>query len=276
MPNFSLDVGAIDAWINPNFGPMADSSRDVSYLFPALKERLEKPTSLSQLVDEMDSASVAKAVLCSGYSSDEDLEWVLTAINKYPERFVGSHVVDPRKGMEAVRLVERLVADHDYRLIRVLGFETQVPYNHPSCYPVYAKCIELGIPVGLNVGIPGPLVPGRHQDPLALDDVCAFFPELTVIMQHGGEPWVDLCVKLMLKWKNLHYMTSAFAPKHVPPAIIHYANTRGSEKVMFASDFPLLSPERCMREAVGMPFRDQEHFDKFIALNARTMFFDRR
>jgi hypothetical protein len=103
--------------------------------------------------------------------------------------------------------------------------------------------------------------------------VCSFFPELTVIFQHGGEPWVDLCIKLMLKWTNLHYMTSAFAPKHIPAAIVSYINTRGAEKIMFASDYPLLTFERCMREACELPIRDQERFDKFLRLNAEKLFF---
>jgi predicted TIM-barrel fold metal-dependent hydrolase len=94
-----------------------------------------------------------------------------------------------------------------------------------------------------------------------------------VVLQHGGEPWVDTCVKLMVKWPNVHYMSSAIAPKHLPPAIVAYANTRGADRVMFASDYPLLTHERCIREAAELPFRDQDRFDKFIGANARRLFF---
>jgi predicted TIM-barrel fold metal-dependent hydrolase len=272
---FSLDnVGAIDAWINPNLRPPRTLNRDVAYLFPGLVERYERGTTLPQLIDEMDEAGVAKAVLCAGYTEDEeDVEWVRAAVDRHPDRFVGSYAVDPHQGMATVRLVERLVRDEGFRLIRIIALFTQIPYDDARCYPIYAKCAELGVPVGLNVGIPGPLVPGKHQHPLALDDVCAFFPELTVVMQHGGEPWVDLCVKLMLKWPNLHYMTSAFAPKHLPRQIIDYVNTRGADKVMFASDYPLLTLDRCMREAVELPLRDQDRFEKFVARNAEALFF---
>jgi predicted TIM-barrel fold metal-dependent hydrolase len=246
-----------------------------AYLFPGLMERYQRGTSLDQLIDEMDAAGVTRGVLCSGYGDYDDLDWVRNAIDKYPERFVGSHVVDPRQGLAAVRLVERLVRDDGFRLIRVLALFTQIPYNDAMCYPVYSKCAELGIPVGMTVGIPGPLVPGKHQHPLAIDDVCAFFPELTVVMQHCGEPWVDLCVKLLLKWPNLHYMTSAFAPKHIPQQIIRFVNTRGADKVMFASDYPLLTLDRCMREAKELPFVDQERFEKFVSRNAERLFFSR-
>jgi predicted TIM-barrel fold metal-dependent hydrolase len=270
---FALTRGAIDAWINPNLGPPKSAGLDATYLFPGLMERYERRTSLAQLVDEMDEAGVARGVLCSGYGDYDDLDWVCTAMEKHPERFAGSHVVDPRLGMEAVRQVEHLVRERGFRLIRMLGLFTQLPYNDAQYYPVYAKCAELGVAVGLNVGIPGPKVPGRHQDPMAVDDVCAFFPELTIILQHGGEPWVELCVKLMVKWDNLYYMSSAFAPKHIPKPIIQYLNTRGAGKVMFATDYPLLTFQRCVDEARRLELRDQARFDAFMTDNAERVLF---
>jgi predicted TIM-barrel fold metal-dependent hydrolase len=272
-PPFTLSRGAIDAWINPNLGPPTSQKVNVSYLFPGLAERYQRGTTLPQLIDEMDAAGVARGVLCSGYGDYDDLSWVQAAVGQFPDRFIGSHVIDPRLGLAAVRQVETLVVDHGFGLIRMLGLFTQLPYNDAQYYPVYGKCAELGVPVGLNVGIPGPKVPGKHQDPMAIDDVCAFFPELTIIMQHGGEPWVDLCVKLMLKWENLYYMTSAFAPKHIPRAIVDYINTRGSTKVMFGSDYPLLTFDRCIVEASNIEFRDQERFDNFMTNNAERVLF---
>jgi uncharacterized protein len=271
---FELPSGVVDAWINPNIGPPAEDS-DVTYLFPELLERLARGTTLEQLIDEMDAAGVEKGILCSGYSGPGDLEWVTAARDKYPERFALSHVVDPREGMKAVRLAERLVRSEGFALIRMMGLQTRLYYNDPAYYPVYAKCVELGVPVGLNVGFPGPRVPSKYQDPLPVDDVCCFFPELAVVLQHGGEPWADTCVKLMVKWPNVRYMTSAIAPRYIPRAIIDYANTRGADRVMFASDYPLLTHERCMREARALPFKDQDRFAKFVAGNAQALFFSR-
>ena len=115
----------------------------------------------------------------------------------------------------------------------MLALETEIPYNDARYYPVYAKCAELGVPVGLNVGVPGPQVPAKHQHPLTVDEVCCFFPELTVVIQHGGEPWEGLCVKMMVKYPRLYYMTSAFTPKRIPKAILDYANTRGADRMMY-------------------------------------------
>ena len=75
------------------------------------------------------------------------------------------------------------------------------------------------------------------------------FPDLVFVTRHGCEPWADLAVKLMLKWPNLYYSTSAFAPKYYPKAIVDYANTRGADKIMYAGYFPMgLSLERIIPE----------------------------
>ena len=114
----------------------------------------------------------------------------------------------------------------------------QVPINDKRYYPLYAKCVELDIPIFVCAGVPGPRVPMAPQKVELIDEVCWFFPELTFVMRHGAEPWTELAVKLMLKWPNLYYSTSAFAPKHYPKAIIDYANTRGADKVIYAGYFP--------------------------------------
>ena len=105
------------------------------------------------------------------------------------------------------------------------GMNPQVPINDKRFYPLYAKCIELDIPICITTGVPGPRVPMLCQKTELLDEVCWFFPELKVVMRHGAEPWDELAVKLMLKWPNLYYSTSAFAPKYYPQTIIDYANT---------------------------------------------------
>jgi predicted TIM-barrel fold metal-dependent hydrolase len=98
--------------------------------------------------------------------------------------------------------------------------------------------------------------------------VCWYFPELKFVFRHGCEPWEDLAVKLMLKWPNLYYSTSAFAPKHYPKAIIDYANTRGADKVIYAGYWPMgLSLERIFSELLSVPFKD-EVWPKFLRGNA--------
>lgn len=265
----------VDAWMNLQFELPDDPRYQVGYLFPDLAARIARGTAGADLVAVMDEAGIDRAVLTTGFlgRSRQELPALVRAVEDYPDRFAGSLVVDPRAGMEAVRTVRSAVTDHGVRLIRMLGYETQLPYNHAAYFPVYAACAELGVPVGLNVGLPGPLVPGAAQDPMAVDDVCAFFPELTLVLSHGGAPWPEVCVQLLLKWPNLHYMTSAFTPRHIPGAVIDFINTRGADKVMWASDYPVLSVERCLKEIAELPFRDEERRRKFVRDNALRLFF---
>ena len=112
----------------------------------------------------------------------------------------------------------------------------------------------------------------RCQDVGLIDEVCWFFPELKFVTRHGCEPWADLAVKLMLKWPNLYYSTSAFAPKYYPKDVIHFANTRGADKVMYAGYFPMgLTPRAHLDEMPDVPFRDHV-WPKFLRENAVRVF----
>ena len=104
-----------------------------------------------------------------------------------------------------------------------------------------------------------------------LDEVCYDFPELKLVMRHGAEPWEELAVKLMLKWPNLYFSTSGFAPKYYPKAVIDFANTRGADKVIYAGYYPFgLELERIFRELDQLPLKD-EVWPKFLSGNARKV-----
>ena len=118
------------------------------------------------------------------------------------------------------------------------GVSPQVAIDAARMYPIYAKCVELQLPVFVTVGIAGPRVPSAVQKVELLDQVLYDFPDLVVVMRHGAEPWVDLAVKLMIKWPNLYYSTSAFAPRYYPREIIEYANSRGGDRVVYGGYFP--------------------------------------
>jgi len=148
------------------------------------------------------------------------------------------------------------------------GLIPQVPLNDKKMYPIYAKCVELDIPIFVYAGVPGPRIRFEPQEVALLDEVCWFFPELKIITRHGGQPWTDLMVKLLLKWPNLYYSTSAFAPKHYDKAIIEFANTRGADKVIYAGYYPMgLDIDRIFAELPNVPFRDHV-WPKFLRENA--------
>ena len=214
---------------------------------------------------QMDRFGVAKGVIGTRHDGVSD-----RALRDHPDRFIGRSHVDPNDGMDAIR---QIVADFEEFGVRSAsvfpaGTFPQVPINDKKMYPIYAKCVELGISVWVNAGIPGPRLRGLCQHVELIDEVMFDFPELTFVTMHGCEPWVELAVKLMLKWPGLHYATSAFAPKYYPKAVVDYANTRGADKVIYAGYYPMgLSLERIMKELPDVPFRDHV-WEKFLGQNA--------
>jgi hypothetical protein len=240
------------------------------YMFKDIPEIGEKKDYVQYALGEMDKWGVERAMLGISGPNSTNLE----ACQKRPDRFFPSYGANPNNGMEEVRKIRQLHKDHGLKA--VTGFPSglcpQVPLNDKKYYPIYATCVDLDIPICLCVGVPGPRIPMAPQKVEHIDEVCWFFPELKFVMRHGGEPWVDLAVKLMLKYPNLYYSTSAFAPKHYPKAIIDYANTRGADKIMYAGYFPMgLSLERIFTDMQKVPFKD-EVWPKFLRGNAMRVF----
>ena len=195
------------------------------------------------------------------------------AMRQHPDRFIPSIQADPNQGMGAVRAITAAYETWGIRAVGMFpaGTFPQVPINDKKMYPIYAKCVELGIPVFVCAGIPGPRLRFAVQHVELIDEVMFDFPDLVFVTRHGCEPWTDLAVKLMLKWPGLHYSTSAFAPRYYPKAIVDYANTRGADKIIYAGYFPMgLSLERIMTELPAVGFKD-EVWPKFLRHNAERV-----
>jgi uncharacterized protein len=182
-------------------------------------------------------------------------EEVATICRAYPGRIFGSCNIDPNLRMDAVRMVEIAVREYDFRAVRMMGALTNLRPNDALCFPIYTKCIELNIPVVINIGFPGPLRYAKFQRPIDLDDVCVTYPELMVVATHIGHPWHLETVALLQKHANFRLMTSGFVPKYVPEEIIYTLNTRAQHKVMFASDYAIQDFQRCVDEALKLPLR---------------------
>jgi predicted TIM-barrel fold metal-dependent hydrolase len=240
------------------------------YLFKNLPDVGPQTDYAAYTVAQMDKHGVTQAMI----GVDDGNAVSADAIARFPDRFFGSYAANPNRGMDEVRKIERLHREVGIKC--VTGFPSglcpQVPIDDRKWYPIYAKCVELDLPFACCVGVPGPRLPMAPQKVELIDEVCWFFPELKFVMRHGGEPWVDLAVKLMLKYPNLYYMTSAFAPKHYPREIIEYANTRGAEKVMYAGYFPMgLTLDRIFAEMQNVPFKESV-WPGFLGGNAARVF----
>jgi predicted TIM-barrel fold metal-dependent hydrolase len=240
----------------------------VEYMFKQVPEQAmaAEGDPIGVTLREMDRAGIERGMI--GLDSTGVL-----ALERHPDRFVASTSVDPNTGMDGIR---RLVREHETYGVRAVtafpaGTFPQVAINDKKMYPIYAKCVELGLPIFCCAGVPGPRLKMDPQRVELIDEVMYDFPDLVFVTRHGCEPWTDLAVKLMLKWPGLHYSTSAFAPKYYPHAIVDYANTRGADKVIYGGYFPMgLSLERIAAELPQVPFRDHV-WPKFLRDNARRV-----
>ena len=157
-------------------------------------------------------------------------------------------------------------------LIRVTPLVEQFELNHRLYYPVYATCVELGLPVSINVGIPGPQVRSRCQDPVLLEDVLIDFPQLTVIGAHMGHPYEALLIQYMLKWPQLHLMSSAYLATYFDPALVTFMDSsRGRGRVWWASDHPVIPAKKALDAARDLPLSD-EGMAEFLGGAATRLF----
>ncbi len=259
------------SFMRPHF---RDSETLKSFEFPAQYMFKNVPDVISPDMDpieytvaEMDKWGVARAMTGLGPTS-------LEAAKRHPGRFFFSLEINPNGVMDTVREIRRAHGEHGIKAVGCFpcGAFPQVAIDDPKMYPIYACCVDLDLPMCINAGVVGPRMPTLVQDVKLLDQVCYDFPDLTIVTRHGCEPWQALAVKLMLKWPGLHYMTSAFAPKHYPSEIVHFANTRGADKIMYCGYFPAgLSIERQMTEMPKVPFRDHV-WPRFLHQNAERVF----
>ena len=245
-PTPATRPAAIDCWLNPSTGVVGQRPE---YLVRVARDYFKRereiftPTPLEELLRQMDAAGVERAILTL---DPHDPEPIAALARAFPGRFICSTVIDPMTGIEALRLLERLVTRFALRLARVVPFLVNRPPNDKVYYPLYAKCIELDVPISVNTGIPGPPMPAEPQRPLYLDEVCLFWPELKLIMAHGADPWWGEAIRLLLKYPNLYMMTSAYAPKYLRRGSI--MNTSGSHKRCTPRP-PRLSFERGLADA---------------------------
>ena len=251
---------------------LKDGSTDldfpVEYMFKNVpKELYGNKDPISVTLHEMDRFGVEIGLIGAGGDVSRK------ALQTYPDRFVAQGGVDPNKGKDGIRSMVRQYEEFGVCSFGAFnsGFDPQVGIDDELMYPIYDKCVELDVPIFSCAGVPGPRLPMWPQHVERIDKVMYDFPELVFVTRHGCEPWVDLAVKLMLKWPNLYYSTSAFAPKYYPKEIIDYANTRGADKVIYAGYFPIgLSLERIMKDMQNVAFKD-EVWPKFLRENARKV-----
>ena len=164
--------------------------------------------------------------------------------------------VDPTRGAEAVRRARRLVTEHGVRGFKFHPSLQGFAPNDPAHYPLYAALQELGVPAlfhtgqtGIGAGLPGGRgIKLRYSAPMLLDDVAADFPNLTIVMAHPSVPWQDEAISIATHKANVYIDLSGWSPRYFPPQLVRAAGGLLKHKVLFGSDFPLITPDRWLRD----------------------------
>jgi predicted TIM-barrel fold metal-dependent hydrolase len=232
------------------------------------------PTPQSTLA-AMDAGGVDIAFLSAWYGPEGPLimnEEVAAQIETAPDRFRGLASADLRDPMGAVRELRKWVDGKRFVGVRFVPWLWDLPPNDRRYYPVYAACIELGVPFCTQIGHTGPLKRSECGRLIPyLEDVFLDFPELTAVGGHVGFPWLDELITLTVKFPNFYVDTSAYALSRLPPAFVDYMNGLGASRVMFGSNWPMIAPAKCL-EGLHTLGLSADRREAFLSGNARRVF----
>jgi uncharacterized protein len=192
-------------------------------------------------------------------------EEIAEAASENSDIMIAFASIDPHKGKMGVREARRIIDDYHVGGFKfhptVQGFSP----NDRMAYPLYEVIAEAGLPAifhsghsGIGTGMRG----GgglrlKYSNPIHLDDVAADFPDLTLIIAHPSWPWQDEALSVCLHKPNVYIDLSGWSPKYFPPQLVRYANTQLKHKMLFGSDFPLITPERWMKDFADVDFRPE-------------------
>jgi uncharacterized protein len=243
----------------------------------------EEPPSIDVTVAAMDAAKVRFGLLSAWHgpggpliANDEVAAW----IEQHPDRFAGLAAVDLDKPMEAVRELRRCVGELGFAGLRVIPWLWEAPPTDRRYYPLYAACVELGVPFCTQVGHTGPLKPSETGRPIPyIDQVAIDFPELTIIGGLGGWPWVNEMVAIVRRHPKLSMDTSAHRAKYLgqPGAgwemLMQMGNTLIQDKVLIGLSAGLVgqSYDTLIGEYLALPLKDSVK-DKWLYHNAARVF----
>jgi uncharacterized protein len=267
----------IDVWANPPFADMSTQLPEISRLFQqaGAPDYLTSGLSPQQLIAAMDAAGIQRLFISAWTRPGVEVasnERVAEFIRDYPDRLYGMAGVDLERPVEAVRQLDRAVRDYGFKALRVISWLWKRPPNDKLFYPLYVKCIELGIPFCTQVGHTGPLMPSETGRPIPyIDEVALTFPELVIVGGHIGYPWTDEMIALAWKHANVYIDTSAYLPRYYPPQLLHFMNTYGQDKVLFGTNFPMLSLDTCAEQALALELKPKAK-EQFLSGNARRVF----
>jgi len=238
---------------------------------------------LDSYIDVMDRNNVERSLLFSPKAgpAEESTSYrpdpmiVARAVEQYPDRFSGLIGVDPTDPMTAVREIEWAVEELGFIGVHAYPHWFGLAPDHALWYPIYAKCVELNVPIQLQVGhcllyTPKKPLPSVGR-PITLDTVACDFPDLKIIGIHTGWPWTEEMISVAWKHPNVYIGTDAYAPKYWSKELVRFIDSWGSDKVMFGTDFPVIHPEAAMEQIAELGLRERS-LEKFLHGNAARVY----
>lgn len=268
-------MGAIDVWAQITTERMAQAPWLETLLRWTNQTGEPLVPSTETTMAAMDAANIDISLLSAWHGPQGSLisnEEVDAHINTAPDRFRGLATVDITKPMQAVRDIRKWVDGKRFVGVRIVPWLWNLPPNDRLYYPVYAACVDAGVPLCTQIGHTGPLMRSETGRLIPyLEDVMLDFPELVVVGGHVGFPWIDELISMTVKFPNFHVDTSAYALHRLPAEFVSYMKGIGSERVMFGTNWPMLSPAQCLKKLDTLAL-SQDQKDAFLFGNAKRVF----
>ena len=222
-----------------------------------------------RFISLMDEAGIDKVVLMAGdiestYGSVYPNSELAELIQHRPERFLGLAGADPHKGMRAVREFERAVRDDGFVGLNLGPWEHKILANDKKYYPLYAKCVELDVPVILHTSINfSRELKLDAGNPMYIDEVAIDFPELKIVASHAGWPWVLQMIAVAWRHPTVYMDLAGIRARHLAKpgsgweSLLNYGNSVVGDRVMFATDWPMLDWKTAVAEIEQLPLKPQ-------------------
>ncbi len=190
---------------------------------------------------------------------------VLAAAARNADVLIPFVSVNPMRGKAALTELDRLIATGAARGVKLHPPLMEFTPNDRALYPFYERIEAARIPVvfhtghsGIGTGMRGGGgIRLKYGDPMPIDDVAVDFPDLPIVLAHPSFPWQDQAISICLHKPNVYIDLSGWSPKYFSPTLVRYADTALREKVLFGSDYPLITPDRWMRDFAALPIRDE-------------------
>ena len=265
----------VDAWMqHPSGNPLNQE------MFASLRRWTKSPSRPTTITHEMTIAAMDEGNVSIGLASAwcAPNGWMTTNdqvaafVQAYPGRVLGVASVSLHKPMEAIRELRRARNELGFCALRIVPWLWNLPPTDRRYYPLYAECIELGIPFCTQVGHTGPLAPSETGRPIPyIDQIALEFPELRIVGGHIGYPWTQEMIAVATKHENVYIDTSAYTARRYPPELVEYMRSNGRKKVMFGTNYPMITPAKALENLDDLGL-DDETRALFLGGNASRVF----